>query len=140
MAGSRAGSKVFALGGLPLRRTTPEAPRHLSALWPQIGPPGLLAWKPIGIAWDDLSDAHHSAPCAIAVLKTIASWSGRQKSRSGARQSFPGPLSWDCACGSSRSARRGEHGDVSWRYMGPGGPIWRAPAGRFRGVWVAREL
>ena len=57
MAGSRAGSKVFALGDLPLRRTTPEAPRHLSALWPQIGPPGLLAWKPIGIAWDDLSDA-----------------------------------------------------------------------------------
>ena len=59
----------------------------------------------------------------------------------GARQSFfPGPLSWDCAWRRLCSARRGEHGDVSWRYMGPGGSIWWTPAGRFRGVWVARKL
>ena len=66
MAGSRAGSKVFALDDLPLRRTTPEAPRHLSALWPQIERMGLLAWKPAGIAWDDLSDAirrHAQSQC-----------------------------------------------------------------------------
>ena len=49
-------SKVFALSDLPLRRTTPEAPRYLSAMWPQIEPLGLLAWKPTGIAWDDLSE------------------------------------------------------------------------------------
>ena len=54
---SRAAAKVFTFGDLTLRRTAPEAPAHLSALWPRIVPLGLLAWKAKGIAWVDLSDA-----------------------------------------------------------------------------------
>ena len=63
---SQAAPKVFAFGDLPLRRTTPEAPSQLSAMWSQIEPLGLLAWKPTGIVWDGLPDAirrnRHSQP------------------------------------------------------------------------------